>query len=144
MKIIAAAAAVMLWSMPSVATALLPIEDDGPSNLWDMVSENPDFSKLVACLDMADPSIVEALRASAEYPATLFAPSDSAFEEPDWGYGVVEAMVFTANNISIAMDSSIFNSRWVTKFKKGYPEGTIILYRSLVEIHVVAHRWYYS
>lgn len=142
-RIIAAATAVMLWSMTSVATTSLPIKDDGPSSLWDMVSENPDYSKLVACLDMADASIVEALRASAEYPATLFAPSDSAFEEPDWGYGVVEAMAVTANNISTTtMDSSIFNSRWVASFKRSSKKGTRY-YWSLVEIHVFAHRWYY-
>lgn len=65
--------------------------DPKPDNLWDTISGDPDYSKLTACLEMADPSVAELLRAipgaAAAQPLTLFAPRDSAFEKPAWRGG---------------------------------------------------------
>lgn len=57
-------------------------------NLWDAISGDPEYSKLTACLEMADPSVADLLRAAsgsaAGQPLTLFAPKDEAFEQPAW------------------------------------------------------------
>lgn len=54
------------------------------TTLWDIVSRDPDYTKLTACIQMADPAIRDALSGSDANPLTLFAPKDSAFEHPDW------------------------------------------------------------
>ncbi|CAN0227327.1 unnamed protein product, partial [Ectocarpus sp. 12 AP-2014] len=71
----------------TVAPTPSPAEHD--DSLWDTISGDPDFSKLTACLEMADPSVMDLLKASPgsatiAQPLTLFAPTDLAFERPAW------------------------------------------------------------
>ncbi|CAM9636936.1 unnamed protein product, partial [Ectocarpus sp. 12 AP-2014] len=71
----------------TVAPTPAPAEHD--DSLWDTISGDPDFSKLTACLEMADPSVMDLLKASpgsaaTAQPLTLFAPTDMAFEQPAW------------------------------------------------------------
>lgn len=60
-------------------------------NLWDAINGDPDYSKLTACLEMADPSVADLLRAASGsasgQPLTLFAPKDDAFGQPAWRGG---------------------------------------------------------
>lgn len=56
--------------------------------MWDAISGDLNYSKLAACLQAADPSLIQALRDSQQNPLTLFAPGDSAFEEPSWDYAI--------------------------------------------------------
>lgn len=70
-----------------VTVAPTPAEHD--DSLWDTISGDPDFSKLTACLEMADPFVMDLLKASpgsaaTAQPLTLFAPTDLAFEQPAW------------------------------------------------------------
>lgn len=71
----------------SAAPSPSPLHD----NLWDTISGDPDYSKLTECLEMADPSVADLLRAAsgsaAGQPLTLFAPKDEAFEQPAWRGG---------------------------------------------------------
>lgn len=72
-----------------VTTAPTPAPTEDDDNLWDTISADPVFSKLTACLEMADPSVMDLLKASpgsaaTAQPLTLFAPTDLAFEQPAW------------------------------------------------------------
>ncbi|CAN0067456.1 unnamed protein product, partial [Sphacelaria rigidula] len=60
-------------------------DEDSEISLWDTINRNPNYAKLTACLQAADPSIATALRESQQHPLTLFAPTDAAFDEPGWG-----------------------------------------------------------
>ena len=74
----------------TATTTAAPSPSPSPhhDNLWDTISGDPDYSKLTACLEMADPSVADLLRAAsgsaAGQPLTLFAPNDEAFEQPAW------------------------------------------------------------
>lgn len=60
-------------------------EDAGSqTSLWELISGHANYTKLAACLQAADPSLVAALRDSRQHPLTLFAPDNAAFEQPDW------------------------------------------------------------
>lgn len=83
------AASAMLFPDPVISVATAPFAthpevDRAASSLWDLISEDPNYSKLTACLKVADPSIAAALAGSGEDPLTLFAPKDSAFHQHDW------------------------------------------------------------
>lgn len=79
---------------------------EATASLWDVINEDPSYSKLVSCLTMADPSIASALAGSGEDPLTLFAPKDAAFDEQDWS----RAPTMPRNLAELANDT-IFNSR---------------------------------
>lgn len=80
------------------AAAAAAAADSKSNSLWDTISGDPDYSKLTACLLMADPSVAELLRAipstAAAQPLTLFAPRDSAFEQPAWRGGKANDTIF--------------------------------------------------
>ena len=114
----ATALLLLLCCLPPLfaSASSLPERGGEPSNLWDVISRDPEYSKLTACLQTADPAVEAALRASDVRPLTLFAPKNSAFERPDWAWArgaSASASAPAAVGAVVGNDnsSSIFNNR---------------------------------
>lgn len=109
---VAGAAAVLFFKsiVPAAAASNIATTTEknaAAGSLWELVSEDPSYSNLTACLNMADPEIVAALSSSGERPVTLFAPKDEAFSQQDWSKALL-----SGESDGLLVGNTIFDNRY--------------------------------